>query len=326
MRQLRTALLGLMAAALGCGYAANGRFTYDPPPIQSGIRPPVRVAVKDFTDARGPRSYPSLQGRAFLTYVPLIPYIRIPYERLDESYSIRRERAGETPEATDLFPHLMARAVARDLAMSGLAEDAFLLGEGEPHRPAHLLLTGELYSTAFDTYRTSYMLGMPGVLLWFLPIPAGGTTARVKLDLSLQDPVGQEVWSCTASGKSSAITTLYNSENVASTSSRFRVKIHHFGSNKKGIDPDSLWAYHADALRSGMAPCRESLAQFLAAYTPQPPVSFAPGGEPEPGPGKPPAVPRDREDRLRELRDLLEKGLITRDDFELRKREILEDL
>ncbi len=265
---------------------------------------------------RGARSYPSLQGRLFLSYVPLIPYFKIPYERLDESYAIaQRKREGIAPP---LFPELVAQALVKDLVESGLASRAFLVRQGEPSDPAHLLLGGELRSTAYDIYATSYMLGVPGVLLWLLPIPAGWSRATVDADLRLVDSSGDRIWECRVFGESTAIRTLYNSGNAASTSSRYRVSIQHFGRNAKGIDPDSLWAYHSDAMRKGMEECRPSLAQRLETYRPGKRVSFTGAAEP--------ASDGHIEERLRRLRDLFEEGLISRREYQRRRSALLDEL
>jgi TonB family protein len=79
------------------------------------------------------------------------------------------------------------------------------------------------------------------------------------------------VWSHTLSGKGSRIFTLYNSGG-APISSRYSLEIKRYGSNDEGIDPVSLWAYHASALRSGMEDAKRSLATFLAEGSGDPPA------------------------------------------------------
>ena len=56
--------------------------------------------------------------------------------------------------------------------------------------------------------------------------------------------------------------TLYNSAGK-STSSQHRIEIKKYGSNDFGIDGNSYWAYHAEALRSGMAGAKASMAEAL---------------------------------------------------------------
>ena len=49
-----------------------------------------------------------------------------------------------------------------------------------------------------------------------------------------------------------------------STSSRYRIEIKRYGSNDLGIDGDSLWAYHAEALRAALGEMKTSMAAYLA--------------------------------------------------------------
>jgi hypothetical protein len=56
---------------------------------------------------------------------------------------------------------------------------------------------------------------------------------------------------------------MYNSAGE-STSSSFRIEIKRYGGNNLGIDGDSLWAYHAEALRAALGEAKESLASHLA--------------------------------------------------------------
>jgi hypothetical protein len=55
---------------------------------------------------------------------------------------------------------------------------------------------------------------------------------------------------------------MYNASG-APVSNRMRLEIKRYGSNDEGIDGDSLWAYHASAIRSGMEPVKRSLSAFL---------------------------------------------------------------
>jgi hypothetical protein len=129
---------------------------------------------------------------------------------------------------------------------------------------ADLVLGGRLRSTEFDVYLTSYALGAPGVLLWWLNLPIGSDDATVKIDLSLRTRDGQEVWSFPLKARASHLFTLYSSDaGISGLSSRFRVEIKRYGSNDLGIDGDSLWAFHAEALRAGMEPAKASLREWL---------------------------------------------------------------
>jgi hypothetical protein len=218
--------------------------------------------VVPLTEDRPPRSYPSSLGRAFLTYVPLLPYVNIPYERLDDSLDVATKERGAGPlPREELFPTKMAKAIADDLRQSDLFSDVQFAPEGTGK--ADYVLSGSLRSTKFDVDLSSYMLGMAGVLLWLLPVPMGSNAADVAIDLSLRDANGNVVWQYPLKGNGQRIFTFYNSGG-APISNSASLEIKRYGSNDKGIDGDSLWAYHADALRSGMGDAKASLAAFLA--------------------------------------------------------------
>lgn len=255
------ALLAVAAALCsGCSYVPTTSMAYAP---EGAVRQPVpaTLAVVPLTEGRPDRYYPSLLGRAFLTYVPLIPYVEVPYERLDESLAVAARDRGETLPPGQMFPDKMALAIADDLERSGLFSKVTFVPEGTPD--ADYTLHGTLRSTELDVNMTSYMLGMPGVLLWLLPIPNGSTTVDVVIDLELHDRAGQTVWTFPLKGDSRKVFMMYTSSGAA-ISNRLTLEIPKYGDNDKGIDPRSLWAYHADALRGGMGAAKVSLAQYLA--------------------------------------------------------------
>jgi hypothetical protein len=246
----------------GCSYVPTTRLTYAP--ISTGTAPPIKhtLVVVPLTEDRPPRTYPSELGHMFLTYVPLVPYISIPYERLDDSLNVATQERGAGPLPRDeLFPTKMAKAIADDLRQSNLFSDVQFVPEGTG--TADYVLGGSLRSTEFDVNATSYMLGPAGVLLWLVPIPIGSNTADVTIDLLLRDSQGNVVWQFPLKGNGRRVYTLYNSGG-APISNVLSLEINRYGSNDKGIDGDSLWAYHADALRSGMGEAKASLASFLA--------------------------------------------------------------
>ena len=256
------AAVGTTLLGGGCSYVPTTRLDYAP--IWTSTVPPVRstLLVLRLTDDRPPRSYPSATGHMFLTYVPLIPYVSIPYERLDDSFDIATRERGIGPLPSDeLFPTKMAKMIADDLRQSRLFSDVQFMPEQTG--TADYVLTGVLHSTEFDVNATSYMLGMPGVLLWLLPIPIGSNTADIAIDLMLRNSHGDAVWQFPLKGNARRTFTLYNSAG-APVSNVLSLEIKRYGSNDKGIDGDSLWAYHADALRMGMGEAKASLAAFLA--------------------------------------------------------------
>jgi len=247
---------------IGCTYVPTTSLRYDPAPVSAHRPLDQTVAVVPLEDARGPKLYPGLQGHLFKTYIPFLPYVRVPYERLDESFILHQENLG-TPTAQDEhFTAALAQEIAKDLQGSGLFRKVEFVADEARANDYDLVLRGTLRSSEFDIYATSYMLGMPGVLLWFLPIPIGKDAATVAIDLSLEDPSGATLWSHSFSERADKIFTLYNSAGK-STSSRYRIEIKRYGSNDLGIDGDSYWAYHAEALRRGMAGAKASMVEAL---------------------------------------------------------------
>jgi hypothetical protein len=260
------ALIALCVGLLlpGC-YTATTRLDYTAEPINLEKPVPLTLAVPPFEDGRPERAYPGQLAHLFLTYIPLIPYVTIPYERLDDSLLLTKERRGESIEDVERFPTGMARAAAADLRQSGVFREVRDVASAQDIGDADLILTGRLVSTEFDVSSTSYMLGIAGVLLWIVPVPIGANTAVVNADLELHDHAGNLLWTHPLRGRSRKIFTLYNSTG-APVSARLSLEITRFGRNEYGIDGDSLWAYHADALRRGMAEAKTSLAGALAHY------------------------------------------------------------
>jgi len=155
------------------------------------------------------------------------------------------------------------KSVAEDLSSPGLFSEVRLIDDGPRPLDVDYVLEGALESTEFNLYTSSYMLGMVGVLLWILPIPNGKQVGTVEIAFSLQDRSGAEVWADRLTGASSRIYTMWNGGGGA-ISSRYSLEIKRYGTNDEGIDGDSLWAYYASALRTGMGAVKESLALFLA--------------------------------------------------------------
>jgi hypothetical protein len=252
----------ILSLISGCAYVPTRSVDYDPVPVATTRPAAWVVAIRTLEEGRSERAYPNEFGRLFLAYVPFIPYVRIPYERLDESDLLHNEKRGTPIGEENHFTASLTRAIAADLSDSGLFKEVRQIGDGPVPEDVDFILEGFIGSTGFDVYATSYMLGMAGVLLWILPIPIGKQEARVDISLQLRDRTGKEVWADQLSGTGSRIYTLYNSGG-APVSSRFTLEIKRYADNDEGIDGDSLWAYHAAALRSGMKHIKSSLASFL---------------------------------------------------------------
>jgi hypothetical protein len=249
---------GLFLIALTCacaGYTPTTSLAYRPIPVEANPRVKPRLVVKPLGEARPPRRYSSAIGPTLKLYIPLLPYVKIPYERLDEvslqHEGAREERGKPLDRETQHFTQAIASAITDDLRWSGMFSDVALLSDPAQRVDGAYVLDGELRSTELDLNRTAYMLGPVGVLLWVLPIPLGSTTADVKADLRMLDPAGKVVWQEKLEGRGSRMYTMYNSGGRP-VSSVMALEIKHYGENDEGVDGDSLWAYHASAIRSGM--------------------------------------------------------------------------
>lgn len=264
-----------LSLAVGCTYIPTTSLRYDPIEVSVPSAPSLRLAVLPLEEERGVRRYPGLQGHMFATYIPLIPYIKVPYERLDESHMLHQQNQGSVVDANEHFTIAIAKQIARDLSSSGLFADVWFASTESATSGADLVLSGSLRSTEFDVYASSYMLGAAGVLLWYLPLPVGRDKATVSMDLILRDRAGRELWSHPVSKSASKIFTMYNSTGE-STSSRYRITIKRYGSNDLGIDGNSLWAYHAEAVRAAVGEAKSSMAEYLATMDDFPRVEAEP--------------------------------------------------
>src|SRR5262245_8818696 len=272
----RAAALAVVAAVAGCQLTPNFNTGYE---IEKGLlrEHPVRgsLAVRTFEEARPARYYSSTH-RIWLTYVPLLPYVSLPYERLDESVARISDEIAERgrgisfgaaqPVAPPLeeysYPRSFARAVADDLAASGLFEAVLYVdGDASGHR---WLLEGVLRETPLETDASSFGLGAPGVLLWLLPIPMMKTKASAAVNLVLRDQEsGDVVWQHTLASEISRLTSLYTSSALIygrGGAFSFQVVPPPDGA---GVDRRSLFGWHFGALRQAMLAARADLARAL---------------------------------------------------------------
>jgi hypothetical protein len=272
------ALLLVVLAAAGCQLTPTFTVGYTPEPARLRESPlPASLAVRTFDDRRPPRYYAS-PHRIWLTYIPFLPYVTMPYERIDGSVqeissSIERGGRGFTRGAEQkvapafegyTYPNSFAAAVAADLAASGIFQDVRYVGDGavEGHR---FVLDGVLHETPLRTSTTSFGLGMAGVLLWLLPIPMSRTSAEARLDLTLTDQqTGEPVWQRTIEGRVSRLITLYTSSAlVYGRSGAWSFQVVPPPADA-GVDRRSLFGWNFGALRQGMLEARSDLARSVA--------------------------------------------------------------
>lgn len=236
----------------------------------------VSLAVTDFSEARPARVY-STAGKLFLTYVPLIPWVSMPFERLDESVRIQsdaiaRKGRGMTlgadqtvapPFEEFTYPNSFSRAIAEDLKESALFSRVDHIGGGSTDGYDYVL-SGELIESPLRKSVTSFGLGMPGVLLWFLPIPMAKTTAGITAELELiRASTGRVVWEETIESSVRRYITLYTSSAmIYGRGGAFSLNIEPAPSDG-GVDRRSLFGWHFAALRQAMRDARPSLRAAL---------------------------------------------------------------
>jgi hypothetical protein len=259
----RPAAWALLTTLAACAGTATQQLAYTPLGAPAARPLAASLVVVPFADGRPPRPYPAQTASAFWLLVPLLPSVSVDYERLDESRAAERLIRGALPQREDFFAAMVARAVAADLAASRLFADV----EFAATQPvdADLVLGGTIVSTRFTTTTTSYLLGMPGVLLWLSGLPNGRDTIEMAIDLELRDRAGAVQWRYPLRAAATRIFDLYTSGGHQLSTGTGSLSIPSYGENDKGIDPDSLWAFHSEALRTGMAAARQSLARYLAA-------------------------------------------------------------
>lgn len=250
---LRGALLLACSLALaGCTIRANLDTGFPPAPRAAQQPTAPALAVQRFVDARPPRVY-STGGRAFLTYVPFIPYVPLPYERLDES----AQKAGEEvhasmpPFETYTYPASMARAIAADLEASGLFARVAYVGGGAT-TDYRYVLSGVLRASPLEKDYTSYGLGIVGVYFWLLPIPNGQTWASVTLDLMLTDTTtGQVVWQKQLTHDYAKWTSTYTTGHTLVYGGATSFDIPLLPADAP-VDRFSLFSWHFEVLRQAM--------------------------------------------------------------------------
>jgi hypothetical protein len=255
-------VLGSIALA-GCTIRANLHTGFTPAAPVKGQVQRDALAVRRFTDSRPPRVY-STGGRAFLTYVPFLPYVALPYERLDESAL----KAGEEVHATMppfeqyTYPASMARAIAADLNASGLFQKVAYVG-GDSIDGYRYVLSGTLRASPLEKDMTSYCLGIAGVYLWILPIPVGQTWASVTLDLSVTDmTTGHRVWQKTLIHEYAKWITLYSSAPTLVYGGVLSFDIPLVPSGAQ-VDRHSLFSWHFEVLRQAMQGVPQEIAAAL---------------------------------------------------------------
>ena len=268
MRALARKLILLCLISLGAcdTIQANLNTGFDPaPPVVGGV-PRDSLAVQRFTDDRPPRVY-STAGREFLVYVPFIPYVARPFERLDESALKAGEEvnASMPPFEQYTYPASMARAIAIDLDASGLFRKVDYVGDRSAAGYRYVL-SGTVRSSPIEEDVTSYCLGIVGVYFWILPIPIGQTWASITLDLVLTDTATrQQVWRKTLTREYSKWFLLYTSgpSLVYGGETSFGLEQVVSPHANAQVDRNSLFSWHFELLRQAMQGVPQEIARAI---------------------------------------------------------------
>lgn len=143
-------------------------------------------------------------GTYFLYLIPLSPGGYGTYERPDAARMFNTIAAFEFTPAEDL-----AKAAAYSLRKSNLFADAFFTYGGEKDK-ADFLLKGRIYSTTYNGFMITYGLSIEGPLLWLFGLPAGNSHNELDLELTLTDAqTGRSVWSKRSKLETSVVQGLY---------------------------------------------------------------------------------------------------------------------
>lgn len=237
--------------------------------------PNYSIAVLPLDDQRGPK-YRASNARGFLTYIPLLPWVSIENNRIDQIVLETGERGGRTwsfvaPQVLPVirpedvpFPRSFAMAIAEDLRQSGAASRVDFVENSAQAAGYDYVLSGTLRHDEYRVSMSSYCLGMVGVLLWYLPMPMSRVTGEAFFDLELRDRTGNVVWSGSVDAEEHDYRTLYGSSSMiygtGFGSLTFQVKK---GSDNTYANPHSLFWWSFMALKNGMDQLRPGLIAAL---------------------------------------------------------------
>lgn len=252
----------VLVSSSGCAFDSTRSLEYDPIPVGATTRPSASIAVRSLRERRPVATYPFSAAQHLLSMVPLLPWLETSYQRLDDSDEAAHRDLGIAPQDDLRFPHVFMRAVVEDLRAANRFEEIRFIDQDIVPSNSNYVLSGSLVSSEFSVYTFSFGLGPGAIPLWILGIPLGMQKATVEIDFELSEPDGRVVWRETLYQESQKLYWLYSPRTFISSLVSFGQR--RYGSNEEGIDGSSLWAYHASALRSGMADVKTSLFRFVA--------------------------------------------------------------
>jgi hypothetical protein len=307
-KKLSLALCGIcLFTIVGCGTTAKFVYPADGRTVKQVSKTPLhptRVAVVPFEDMRGDKNQ---SGTYFLYMIPLMPCGWGEYERPDAARMFNTVAEFQFDAGEDL-----AKAAAYSLSKSGLFQDAFFTYGGDKDR-ADYLLKGEMLSTTYKGTLWTYGLSVYGPMLWFFGLPAGTSYNEIILSMSLTDlSTGQSVWAKKYNVNDKIVQGLY----------------YKMGHDVKGYSKLMQDIMNDAVTDISSRQCLKSISSSSAvADKPVVGKSMIPVQATSPVKSAtvaPKAV--DTTDQLKKLKELKDAGLLTDEEYETKRKELVGQL
>lgn len=180
MKKVSVLLVAVAVIAFLAGCGTTAKFVY-PHDMQALLKLDVNpiydksIAVFPFDDYR---SAENSSGPILLSYLPLVPYGWVEYERPDAARMFLTLNQFDFTPSEDL-----AKAAALSLRHSNLVKNAFFSFGSDK---ADYVMHGEIKSTKYLGRQYTYGLSVYGPYLWLLGLPAGDSKNVLTLYLYLK--------------------------------------------------------------------------------------------------------------------------------------------
>ena len=190
-RRFRVRAAAAMALSLAVAFSGCAIPTWKYKPAlsggQVGERPRIQVAIERFVEGR--EQIELSNGKIFLSYIPLLPYVDNEMQMTDEGQKQWAQKMNAPPQPE--FLTLAGRALYDELR----AAKAFGIVDYDPSYSDDYDLTfkGRLTSTRTAFRFTSFGLGMAGVILWLFPFPFSRLQQFYEYELTVTDAGGKEI-------------------------------------------------------------------------------------------------------------------------------------
>ncbi|HXB60395.1 MAG TPA: hypothetical protein VNU95_12550 [Candidatus Acidoferrales bacterium] len=163
----------LLAITAGCSTQQTWSYHANSYPAAT-VNTEKKIAVLPFEDARTNKNV----NLALLGLLPIIP---CGWENLETPEGVSMHiNSGiwVNFKPTEDFP----KAVADDLKSTGLFSDAYFSYQ---RAGSDYAVQGKIISTRYNGYMITYCLGVYGVYLWVIGLPAASTQNQLSVDMSL---------------------------------------------------------------------------------------------------------------------------------------------